>query len=270
MRHRVEGRKLNRTSSHRRALMSALITSLIRHKKITTTTAKAKETRRFVEPIITRARNAYKKEKAGGQVDVHARREVAKVIRDREVLRILFSEVAEAVGDRPGGYVRVIKLGRRLGDGAEMSIIELVDFNKGQDEKARRRRVQRSKEAQDKRRKRSKEAQAEKGQVEEPDTDDAVTEEAEAAPKVKKATKKKSATEKTSAKKAGEKTPAKKAAKSTGSKKGEPETGSADKSAAEKKTSKKTKPLKDDKVSEEKDAEKSSGKKKAKDSDPDT
>ncbi len=247
MRHRVEGRKLNRTSSHRRALMSALITSLIRHKKIETTTAKAKETRRFVEPIITRARDAYKREKAGEPIDVHARREVAKVIRDREVLRILFSEVAEAVGDRPGGYVRVVKLGRRLGDGAEMAIIELVDFNKGQDEKARRRRVQRSKEAQDRRRKRSKEAQAEKSGAEEVAAGEEVTEETKETPKAEKTTRKK-----TPAKKAREKKPAKKTADGPDTDPVEAET-----EATEKKATKEVDTPPDEKAPEKEKADKS-------------
>ncbi|NOY06785.1 MAG: 50S ribosomal protein L17 [Chlorobi bacterium] len=251
MRHRVEGRKLNRTSSHRRALMSALITSLIRHKRIKTTTAKAKETRRFVEPIITRARDAYKREKEGGPVDVHARREVAKVIRDREVLRILFTEVAEAVGDRPGGYVRVVKLGRRLGDGAEMSIIELVDFNKGQDEKSRRRRVQRSKEAQDRRRKRSKEALAEKDETEEAVVDETVTEEQEKAPKPKKTSKKK-----TSAKKTGEKTSAKEKTESTGAESIEAENETAEKDAAKTEASKGTEATAEEKAESTNDQEK--------------
>jgi len=265
MRHRVEGRKLNRTSSHRRALMSALITSLIRHKRIKTTTAKAKETRRFVEPIITRARDAYKREKAGGPVDVHARREVAKVIRDRDVLRILFTEVAEAVGDRPGGYVRVVKLGRRLGDGAEMSIIELVDFNKGQDEKARRRRVQRSKDAQDQRRKRSKEAQEEKGETEETVAGEALTEETEKASTTKKTTKKK-----TSAKKTEKKTPVKDTAKSTDSETVEPDADTGEESATKKKASKGTKPTKEEKISKKEEPKKSSSKKEPKDTGSDT
>ena len=148
MRHNKEGRKLSRTASHRKALLSALSTALIRHKKITTTTAKAKETRRIVEPIITRARDAYQSEKKGGAVDVHARRVVAKFIHDEDVIHTLFNEVAEKVGKRPGGYTRVLPLGRRQGDAAEMSIIELVDYNVAQDTKKRKSRVEGAKAAQ--------------------------------------------------------------------------------------------------------------------------
>jgi large subunit ribosomal protein L17 len=148
MRHNKEGRKLKRTASHRRALLSALSTALIRHKKITTTTAKAKETRRIVEPIITRARDAHQSEKNGGPVDVHARRVVAKFIHDEDVIHTLFNEVAEKVGKRQGGYTRVLPLGRRQGDAAEMSIIELVDYNEAQDTKKRKSRVEGAKAAQ--------------------------------------------------------------------------------------------------------------------------
>lgn len=134
MRHRKEGRKLSRTASHRRALLSALSTALIKHKKIKTTLAKAKETRRIVEPLITRARNAHQKETGGGPVNVAARRHIAKFIRDKEAVKTLFGEIAEKIGDRAGGYTRVVKLGRRLGDGAELAVLELVDYNLAQEE----------------------------------------------------------------------------------------------------------------------------------------
>lgn len=147
MRHQKSGRKLSRTASHRKALLSSLSTALIKHKRINTTSAKAKETRRMIEPLITRARDAFLREKGGEPVDIHARREVARVIRDKDALRILFSEIAEKVGRRPGGYTRVLKLGNRLGDGAEMSVIELVDYNEGQDTRQRRDRATRSKAA---------------------------------------------------------------------------------------------------------------------------
>lgn len=160
MRHQKIGRKFNRTASHRKALMAALSTALIKHKKISTTLAKAKEMRRYVEPMITRARDAWQQEKSGGAVDVHSRREIYKTIRDREAIQILFGEIAEKVGTRPGGYTRVLKLGRRQGDSAEMAVIELVDYNEAQDTKRRRARVTGSKVAQDKRRERSKEVAA--------------------------------------------------------------------------------------------------------------
>ncbi len=132
MRHRKAGRKLKRTASHRRATLAALSTSLLRHKRITTTLAKAKETRGVVERMITRARKATAQPDAPA-VGVHHRRIVSRLIKDKEVVKELFSSIAETVGDRPGGYTRIVKLGRREGDGAEMAVIELVDFNTGQE-----------------------------------------------------------------------------------------------------------------------------------------
>jgi len=119
MRHRTKGRKLKRTASHRAALMNALATSLLRHKRIKTTEAKAKEARRHVESIITKAKKN----------DLHSMRQVMSHIRDKEVVKELFSEIIPKIGDRPGGYTRVIKLGNRIGDAARMAIIELVDYN---------------------------------------------------------------------------------------------------------------------------------------------
>lgn len=147
MRHAKVGRRLSRSASHRKALLSALSTALIKHKRIQTTAAKAKETRRIIEPLITRARDAYLREKGGEALDIHSRREIAKFIRDKEALQILFSEIAEKVGKRPGGYTRVLKLGHRLGDGADMAVIELVDYNEAQDSKQRKERAARSKAA---------------------------------------------------------------------------------------------------------------------------
>ncbi len=126
MRHRKSGRKLKRTASHRKALFVALTTALLKHKKIRTTVTKAKETRMFVEKLITRAKNAYGREDKAK--NVHDRRMVARTIKDKDVLRELFSEIAAKVSSRPGGYTRIVKLGRRQGDGAEVALIELVDF----------------------------------------------------------------------------------------------------------------------------------------------
>jgi len=119
MRHRVKGRKLNRTASHRVATLRALSKALLQHKKIITTLAKAKETRRFVEPLITRAKDD----------TVHARRYVARHINDNEIIKELFGDIIAKIGDRAGGYTRVVKLGQRQGDAAEMAILELVDYN---------------------------------------------------------------------------------------------------------------------------------------------
>lgn len=119
MRHRIKGRKLKRTASHRAALMNALATSLLKHKRIKTTEAKAKEARRHVEALITKARKN----------DLHSMRQVMSHIRDKEVVKELFSEIVPKIGERPGGYTRVIKLGNRIGDSASMAILELVDYN---------------------------------------------------------------------------------------------------------------------------------------------
>ncbi len=119
MRHRVKGRKLKRTASHREALLRSLATSLLKHKRIKTTVAKAKEARSFVESLITKARKN----------DLHAKKQVMDVVKDKEVVKELFSEIITKIGERPGGYTRVIKLGRRAGDAAEIAILELVDYN---------------------------------------------------------------------------------------------------------------------------------------------
>lgn len=119
MRHRVKGRKLSRTASHRRATLRALATALITEHRIVTTVAKAKELRGFVEPLITRAK-----------VDSHHnRKEVFSSLQAKEVVTKLFEEVGPKSADRSGGYTRVIRIGHRQGDGAEMAVIELVDYN---------------------------------------------------------------------------------------------------------------------------------------------
>lgn len=119
MRHNVKGRKLGRTASHRKATLISLITSLLKYKRIKTTLAKAKETRTFAEKMITKARKG----------DLNAKKQVIDVIKDKEVVKELFSEIIPKIGERPGGYTRVVKLGHRNGDAAQMAIIELVDYN---------------------------------------------------------------------------------------------------------------------------------------------
>ncbi|MCI0707205.1 MAG: 50S ribosomal protein L17 [Ignavibacteriae bacterium] len=136
MRHGKVGRKLGRTRSHRRTTLSALSVSLIQHKKIRTTEAKAKETRRVVEKLITRAKRAVEREGDGKVKDVHARREVFSFLRDRQAVTTLFNDVAPKVATRAGGYTRVVKLGQRYGDGAHIALIELVDYNAANIEKA--------------------------------------------------------------------------------------------------------------------------------------
>ncbi len=137
MRHRVTGRKLGRTASHRRATLSALSTSLIQHKRIRTTLAKAKATQRTIEPIITRAKLAHRNETSGETKDVHARRIIARFIKNPAIVKELFDEIAPKVADRNGGYTRVVKLGQRDGDGAHLAIIELVDYNEAVAKKAK-------------------------------------------------------------------------------------------------------------------------------------
>lgn len=117
MRHRKKGRKLNRTASHRRATLRNMASSLFRHGQIETTTAKAKELRPYAERLITLARRG----------DLHARRLASAKIRERDVLGILFDDIGPRFKDRPGGYTRILKVGTRKGDAAEMSLIQLVD-----------------------------------------------------------------------------------------------------------------------------------------------
>lgn len=119
MRHGKRNNALGRKTAHRKAMLENMACSLIEHKRITTTVAKAKELRKFVEPIITRSKAD----------STHNRREVFKNLQSKNAVSELFREVAPKVAEREGGYTRIIKLGTRLGDSAEMAMIELVDFN---------------------------------------------------------------------------------------------------------------------------------------------
>jgi len=119
MRHRKGFNHLGRTSSHRKAMLSNMANSLLLHKRITTTLAKAKELRVFVEPLITRAK----------EDTTHNRREVFSDLRSKQVVTELFRDIIVKIGERPGGYTRILKTGNRMGDNAEMCIIELVDYN---------------------------------------------------------------------------------------------------------------------------------------------
>lgn len=127
--HRKKGRKLKRTASHRAALLSNLSVSLILNKRIKTTEAKAKELRRFIEPLVSKAKKALKHKDSAPEKNVHLRREARKFLNNKEALNILFDEIGPKVGDRPGGYTRVLKTGFRYGDGAQTAIIEFVDYN---------------------------------------------------------------------------------------------------------------------------------------------
>ena len=116
MRHRAKGRQLSRTSTHRRAMLNNMATSLFAHERVVTTEAKAKELRPFAEKLITLARRG----------DLHARRLVSQKIHDRVALARLFAEIGPRFASRPGGYTRILKLGHRKGDGADVARIELL------------------------------------------------------------------------------------------------------------------------------------------------
>jgi large subunit ribosomal protein L17 len=119
MRHSRVINHLGRTSSHRKAMMANMATSLILHKRITTTTAKAKALRTYVEPLITKSK----------EDSTHSRRVVFSYLKDKEAVAELFREVSPKISERPGGYTRILKTGNRLGDNADMCILELVDYN---------------------------------------------------------------------------------------------------------------------------------------------
>ena len=119
MRHKKSFNQLGRTASHRKAMLANMAISLIMHKRITTTLAKAKELKKFVEPLITKSK----------EDTTNSRRVVFSYLQNKEAIIELFKEISVKVAERPGGYTRIIKLGTRLGDAAEMCFIELVDFN---------------------------------------------------------------------------------------------------------------------------------------------
>ena len=119
MRHGKKFNHLSRTATHRSAMLSNMASSLILHKRISTTVAKAKELRKYVEPLLTKAKDD----------TTHSRRVVFSYLNNKESVKTLFNEVAEKISSRPGGYTRIVKLANRLGDNSDMCIIELVDYN---------------------------------------------------------------------------------------------------------------------------------------------
>ena len=138
MRHNKKFNHLSRTAPHRAAMLSNMACSLIVHKRITTTLAKAKALKQYVEPLITRCKSD----------TTTSRRVVFRYLQDKKVINILFGEVAQKVGDRPGGYTRIIKTGFRPSDGSEMCFIELVDFDENMaSTKKKTTRTRRSKKA---------------------------------------------------------------------------------------------------------------------------
>ena len=119
MRHRKKFNHLGRKSAHRKSMLANMGSSLIKHKRINTTLAKAKALRVFLEPLITKSK----------EDTMHNRKVVFRYLRDKDAVTELFREISTKVADRPGGYLRIIKLGNRLGDNAEMAMIEFVDYN---------------------------------------------------------------------------------------------------------------------------------------------
>ncbi|MCL2039985.1 MAG: 50S ribosomal protein L17 [Bacteroidetes bacterium] len=175
MRHNVSGRKFNRTKSHRDAMLANMAASLLEHKKLHTTEAKAKELRPFAEAIITKAKHALVREKqnllpAGQTVDIHNRRLVYKIIRNKGVIQELFDAIAPVVEARNGGYCRITKTGTRRGDAARTAIIELVDWSAPVDGAVSNKRKKKSTSN-----KTSKKATTNKEKVEKPITKEAVT-----------------------------------------------------------------------------------------------
>jgi len=141
MRHGKKFNHLGRKTAHRKAMLANMACSLIEHKRINTTVAKAKAVRQFVEPLITKSKSD----------TTHNRRIVFSYLRQKEAVTELFRDIATKVADRPGGYVRIIKLGNRLGDNADMAMVELVDYNEiynpnGKKKKSTRRRGGKKKE----------------------------------------------------------------------------------------------------------------------------
>jgi len=128
MRHRKAGLKLNRTSSHRTAMFRNMVTSLFKHERIRTTDVKAKELRRWADNLITLAKRG----------DVHARRQALSIIREKDVVHKLFAEAAQRFGSVSGGYTRIVKLGRRPGDAAPISLIELIYSEEGEKKKIKK------------------------------------------------------------------------------------------------------------------------------------
>ena len=133
MRHGKKFNHLSRKTAHRKSMLANMACSLIEHKRINTTEAKAKALRQYVEPLITKSKND----------TTHNRRIVFRNLRDKYAVSELFREVAVKVGDRPGGYVRIIKLGNRQGDNAAMAMVELVDYNETYTPKAKRKKATR-------------------------------------------------------------------------------------------------------------------------------
>ena len=162
MRHNKKFNHLGRTASHRSAMLANMAISLIMHKRITTTVAKAKALKKYVEPLITKAK----------EDTTNSRRVVFSYLQNKDAIKELFGEVSQKVGDRPGGYTRIIKLGTRQGDAAQICFIELVDFDEAMAKETKKKSTRRSRKSAPK---------AEAAPAEAPAAEEAKTEEAPAA-----------------------------------------------------------------------------------------
>ena len=162
MRHNKKFNHLGRTASHRSAMLANMAISLIMHKRITTTVAKAKALKKYVEPLITKAK----------EDTTNSRRVVFSYLQNKDAVKELFGEVSQKVGDRPGGYTRIIKLGTRQGDAAQICFIELVDFDEAMAKETKKKSTRRSRKSAPK---------AEAAPAEAPAAEEAKTEEAPAA-----------------------------------------------------------------------------------------
>lgn len=149
MRHGKKFNHLSRKKGHRKALLKNMAISLIEHKRISTTVAKAKALRKYIEPLLTRAKKANSEEKIKDAT--HHRRVVFSHLQNKEAIKTLFGEIALKIADRPGGYVRIIRTGFRQNDAAEMCIIELVDYNENalEAKTTKRKRTRRSRKKKD-------------------------------------------------------------------------------------------------------------------------
>jgi len=166
MRHNKKFNHLGRTASHRSAMLANMAISLIMHKRITTTVAKAKALKKYVEPLITKAK----------EDTTNSRRVVFSYLQNKDAVKELFGEVSQKVGDRPGGYTRIIKLGTRQGDAAQICFIELVDFDEAMAKETKKKSTRRSRKSAPK----AEAAPAEAPVAEEAKTEEAKTEEAAA------------------------------------------------------------------------------------------
>lgn len=152
MRHQKRGRKLGRTASHRKAMMRNMVTSFFKHESLTTTVSKAKEMRRYAERMIT----------FGKRGDLHARRQALRFLREKEVVKTLFDDIAPRFENRDGGYTRILKLGPRKGDGAELALIQLVEQSEELIEARRAEKERRRRHREKQREKEEQEAAAER------------------------------------------------------------------------------------------------------------